>query len=566
MKGNFLRTIAAFISSAGVFIGAAFLAILAVSSVLVTYSNGWGYRLRETLEVATVLNAPIMVAETAVCVGFCVVVLRSVVKSGVRLNEKKVLCWVCLLATLFQAWWVIAQDCNASWYSDARQLLRFGRELAVDNYDSFDRSIHGLHIRDMKTGTRYLMEYPFQSGILVYFMELFKVFGNRAPLVIQIVNIFANTGSVALLSLTAFCAFQDSETRKVIPILFGMCLPSLLYATFMYGNQLGFFFGVTALFLNAKALKVDGKRKKLGLILTSLIPMTFMMWIKSTFILFVLAIVLIWLLNALYEGKRISTICFVASVFTLIASNILGNVPTNYMETKLGYELGKGMPKTAWIAIGLENESVLGETMPGWWNGGAIASQDETNNDYDQQLKASLESIGNEAYKMATHPEYGLWFMSRKIGTEWLCPDFQSFYFAGINYKMNVPGVEEGAQFNLYDRDMWIVDEEASKRERVIDQVDSLRGFMDGYQSLIYIFSFLGSVRIFRHRRDKENEQGINFNMLLMPCVFVVGTMVYILWEAKAQYALPFFMMLPAVAAYGFVGFVKNWHKECGKI
>lgn len=556
MKEAFTKRMAELANFMGIGLCAIFLAILAVSSLCITYSNRWGCRLTETLEKETLLSAPLMVMETMVCVFLCASALYVFLKLSAKISEMQILFWVSIFATIFQFWWIISQGSDATWYEDAKQMLRYGRELAANNYVSFDTSIVGLNIRNMKAGTRYLLEYPYQSGILVYFFILFKIFGNYAPAVMQFINAFANTGSIIMLSCTGFLAFQDINVRKLIPILTGFCLPSLLYASFMYGNQLGFFFATIFLYLNAKALKSASRKKKIALILFSVIPMTFMMWIKSTFILFTLAIVLIWFLNALYEREKIVTLCFMASFLTFIVSNIWGNAPVNYMETKLGYDLGRGMPKTAWIAIGLENESVLGTTMPGWWNASAIGNQDETNNDYDQQVKLSIESIKHETSKMFQRPTYGLWFISRKIGTEWLNPDFQSFYFAGLNYKMNEPGIEQGTQFNLYDRDINVPDENASKRERIIDQIESLRLFMDGYQSLIYIFSFLGSLKILKDIRDKKNVA--NYNVLLLPCAFIVGAMVYVLWEAKAQYALPFFMMLPAISAYGFDYFIEK--------
>lgn len=561
-KWKLPNRIAEYINSIGISICIAFLAMLALSSLLVTYSERWGYRLSETLEKTTFLNAPLMVAETMICVVLCVPSLYVVSKLCSKLSERQILFCTCVFTTLFQCWWIWSQKCDATWYSDARQMLRYGRELAADSYVSFNESIQGLHILDMKEGTRYLLEYPYQSGILVYFYGMFKFFGHRAPYAIQLINVCANTGSIIMISWTGFLAFQEGCIRKLIPILLGFCLPSLLYATFMYGNQLGFFFATVFLLLNAKALKMTQGLGKVSVILLSLIPMTLMMWIKSTFILFILAIVLIWFLNALRECTKFATLCFVTAFFVLIAANILGNVPVNYMESKLGYDFGKGMPKTAWIAIGLENESVLGKTMPGWWNGGAIENQDETNNDYDQQVKLSIESIGREINKMVTHPKYGIWFISEKIGTEWLTPDFQSFYFAGVNYKMTDPGIEGGVQFNLCERDISIPDENASRIERTIDQIDSLRGFMDGYQSFIYIFAFWGCLKILKKHRDNKNEERMDYNMLLLPCAFIVGAAVYILWEAKAQYALPFFMMLPAIAAYGFADFSTNVMKH----
>ena len=43
---------------------------------------------------------------------------------------------------------------------------------------------------------------------------------------------------------------------------------------------------------------------------------------------------------------------------------------------------------------------------------------------------------------------------------------------------------------------------------------------------------------------------------LLLPCIFIVGAFVYMLWEAKAQYLLPFFMCLIPVAVSGIFSLV----------
>lgn len=42
------------------------------------------------------------------------------------------------------------------------------------------------------------------------------------------------------------------------------------------------------------------------------------------------------------------------------------SIPKRAFEGRVGYDLGDGIPTVAWFEIGLGDESVIGEGMPGW--------------------------------------------------------------------------------------------------------------------------------------------------------------------------------------------------------
>ena len=110
--------------------------------------------------------------------------------------------------------------------------------------------------------------------------------------------------------------------------------------------------------------------------------------------------------------------------------------------------------------------------------------------------------------------------------------------------------------FNLHERDYNIYDAKELATERAIDQVEELVPFMDGYQTLIYAGAFISCFAIVRNNKKEKDKSKIQSNMLLMPCIFIVGAVVYLLWEAQAQYLLPFFMCLIPVAAPGIFSIV----------
>lgn len=545
------------IATIGMWVSIIALALLAFFSSIVTYSNGWGYRLGERLQHNYILNAPVMIV-AAIFSGCCIagfIYAVSTVLSRRKVDKRIVLASVCLIATIFQIWWVFAQHADGCYYADSQMTMSIAKKFAIGDMSIFNDSINGLAVSDMKVGTQYFVFYPFQSGIISFFTLLFRAFGDKAPLAIQIANIVSNVGSIVMLSLVGFLATDNDKVKIAIPIVLGMCIPSLLYSSFLYGNQIGFFFATVFIAMNAYALNGDMPMpKKVALVLLSAIPMSLMMIIKSTFIVIAMAIAIVWIIELLLHFGVKNAVCLVSFIVAIVLSNAAGKLPQSYFENALGYSFGQGMPKTAWIAIGLQDDSVLGSNMPGWWNAGALKRQNDTGNDYEKQADGAAEDIKTELWKMLHDPAYTAWFFGKKLGSEWLAPDFQSRYFAGIDYE-NIDGNPENRhQFNLTERDYAIVDEKALSTERAIDQAEELMPFMDGYQTLIYVGAFVSCLAIVK--RNKNNRDCISTVQLLLPCIFIVGAAVYVLWEAKAQYLLPFFMCLIPVAAPGIFSIV----------
>ena len=539
------------ISAIGMWVSIAALALLSFFSLLVTYSNGWGYRLEERLLHNSVLNAPVMMIVAVVaciCIAWIVYALATVLARR-KVSKKAVLIAVCIAATIFQLWWVMAQHADGSYYADSTMTIGIAKALASGDNSMFNSSVDGLAVSEMKVGTQYLFFYPYQSGLIAFFTLLFKAFGDKAPFAIQIANIIANVGSIVMLSLVGFMTTDNEKVKVAIPIVTGVCVPSLLYSSFLYGNQIGFFFATVFIAMNAYALSSDSSvKKRIALVALSVIPMSLMMIIKSTFIIIAIAIAVVWVIELLLHFGITNVICLVTFIAVMALSNASAKLPQSYMENLLGYSFGQGMPKTAWIAIGLQNDSVLVE-MPGWWNAGALKRQEDTGNDYEKQGEGAAKDIQFELSKMVHNPAYTAWFFGKKLGSEWLAPDFQSRYFAGINYE-NVDGnADTKHQFNLTERDLSQTDAKALKTERAIDQVDELIPFMDGYQSLIYIGAFVACLAI--AKKNKKHKDSIKSVTLLLPCIFIIGAAVYVLWEAKAQYLLPFFMCLIPIATSG---------------
>lgn len=81
----------------------------------------------------------------------------------------------------------------------------------------------------------------------------------------------------------------------------------------------------------------------------------------------------------------------------------------------------------------------------------------------------------------------------------------------------------------------------------------ALFAVMDGMQTVIYAGATIGAVELFRQVGDKSKTLAY-----CLPCAFFMGFVVYVLWEAKGMYAMPFFFCLIPVAAQGLTKLARH--------
>lgn len=540
------KGLSAQIVSIGLGFSTVVLSLLAVSSVVITCGNGIGSRLTERLMLTTAKSAPLASLGCAFGIVVIAILLQLASKLIKDRDIRKLLAAGFFATLLFQIWWIVSQGSNNTYFSDSRQLLAYASALSSGQWTGiFNADISGIAIENLLPGTKYLVNYPFQSGVLLYFEALYRLFGSSALFAIQLINAVANSITYVLLGCLVALGFSSKRTTVYTSMLGLVCFPLYLYATFFYGNQVGLCAAMVVLVSNLKAMRSPDKRTLLINLGLSAVFLVIMMWLKSTYVLLSYAVAILWFVKLL-RTPEIATIAGAALfIISLLFSNIMTAAPQRIMSERLGYDLGEGMPKTSWIAIGLEDDSVLGDGMPGWWNRTALQRQEECNNDMAAQTESAISSIKKSLDGMLKNPGYGASFFLRKIATEWLTPDYQARYFAGINTHVDADNLEE-SQFNIgLDNPCENGNAVETHKDVVWSQIEALNPIMDALQSFVYVFAALGSIDLFLRRHEVECV------MLLSPCCFFIGFLVFLLWEAKAQYLLAFYLLLYPLAAYG---------------
>ena len=413
------------------------------------------------------------------------------------------------------ALWVTALRTDTFIYADSLRLDTYARALLTGDRDAFSANLGD--------GISYLQIYPFQSGSVWLLAGLYTLFGVGNQLPFQLLNVAAvGVAAASLIAITQLL-FSSRAVTDTVSLLLVMFLPLPLSAALVYGNAIGFGLIALNVALNVAAMRATAHpRRRWALFGVSCVVLACALTIKSTFVLVLIALVLTWFIVLLRERRLLLMLAVLVGV---LAANAVAGLPVAALEGAVGVDFGDGMPKTSWIAMGLEWSITL--NRPGWWSPDFALHFAGVSGDADLQNAFALQHIGWSLATFLRDPAFALQFFSMKLMSEWLDPTFQSLYYSACGVSESTP---------------------ALVRELIVCGRD-LNGvvlvYLDGLQSLLYLAGVVGIACTIRYRRELPAAA-------LLPIVsFLGGFACYLLWEAKSVYVLPFALLLMPFAAYG---------------
>lgn len=515
------------------------LVYLSIRSLFLTYTTDVWSPLSEAGIRSDILNSSLKSLVTILISITILFLCFYVLRKDYSINWKRFLGFACFISVIFQLLWVVGQSSSNTYYSDASQLLTYGLSLTDGSEAQYFNQTLPESFEALKHGSLYLTFYPYQSGSLLFYWILAKIAGIHSGLLLQVINIISNEISIICLTFLSALIAKKQITVVITAGLLNLCIPNLLYSSFMYTNQIGFALICVYIYLNAKGLTAKHRNAEIKYILLSTIPFSLMCWLKSTFVIIGIGTALIWFIHFLGADSKHGLSRFLIAALIVGVGSASALIPQRIMENRIGHGFGSGIPKTAWIAMGLQDSDLDGTPkMPGWWNPFPNNIQATTNNNYTEMARLSKEAIEGRIDFFIKNPGYTLDFFRTKVDTEWCAPDFNSRYFAAINYSTSTDGS------NLQFIENRLGGRRSTNLIWTIYQL--LFPFVDAFQSSIYIAAAVYCVITFLNRKS------LSTVAVYLPCLFIVGFFVYLLWEAKAQYCLPFFTLLIPCAAIAF--------------
>lgn len=366
----------------------------------------------------------------------------------------------------------------------------------------------------------YAYTYPSQNGLIVYMALFYAVFQSGAPYAMQLSNIgFLILGMVCLGRFMQQAVGEERAGRCVpewrrTALLLILYLPFSFYILFAYGTMPGF--GLSCLSLYETGRFVREERWKD--IWIGAAAMLASILLKSNYLIVWVALFL-YLASAGVFRRRFRLL---AGAALLIMVCLAGSRGFDFcMEQVTGNSVSGGIPMTAWAEMGLQE----GSRGPGWYNGYNVRVFWENGGEKEAAAEAIRKDISETLSDMKEAPGDAVRFFVKKTASIWAEPTFQGLWIQEVG----------GGSWLLPE-----VTDSLLKKGGILNA--AFLAAADWIQTLVYAGAFLGILVNFKRMR---------WDALIPGIIFIGGFLFHLVWEAKGQYTVCYFVFLIPYAWMG---------------
>lgn len=356
---------------------------------------------------------------------------------------------------------------------------------------------------------KYMQIYPNQLGLTAILEALYRLTGGENWQAFMYLTALANGAVVYLLYKITDKLFQSRGADCLVLIGGAGCVQLTLYTTFLYGITLGLAFALAAFY----TLLIYLERRSLKWALLSGVLIGISVLVKNNYSIFLVAMLILLIYKAI-DQKRLKNL--LAAALLILLTALLSRGLTAFYEARSGLEIGNGMPKTLWIAMGMQE----GERAEGWYNAFNFDTFVETDCDEEISDAIAREAIAESLQRFGSDPLYAIRFYYKKTVSQWNEPTYEALWvnqFHSGDFSRLVQSIYEGKLYTV------------------------LQEYMNLYQLLVFGAVLFGLIR----RRGSWSME-----KLFLPLVILGGFFFHTIWEAKSQYIFPYFVcMLPCAAA-----------------
>lgn len=407
-----------------------------------------------------------------------------------------------LFGGLFSLGIVLLFRCETT--CDSSLLSDIAIEFCKNNYAAFEQG-------------GYLYNYSFQLGFTALLEWIYRIFGIENFIVYQLLNILSIMIILKMLNSITGELFEDQKIQKMEALLsFGM-LPLFLFSTFVYGDIIGWAFGISAMYYIIRYLKTSHWKP----MIISGILLLFGTLIKSNINILLVASVIAIFLHSIRE-KKYKQLLWIVVLFLFSQAGV-HCINYIYSERAGLSEYPAGIPKIAWIAMSMQ-EADEGGYACGWYNAYNWDVYTENNYDREKTTAACMESLKTSFDKFLHEQRYTMDFFYKKFTSQWNAPTFQSM-ITNEWASRHIDNLSPVANFFLYGFGR-----------------DVLYEFMNVYHFMIFLCS-----SFFFIAQKKKWTLCKSYYLLTI----FGGFLFHMLWEAQSRYILGYFVLMLPMAACG---------------
>ncbi len=364
---------------------------------------------------------------------------------------------------------------------------------------------------------QYMQIYPQQVGLVfVYYLLGFIFWGGPHAGVIQVLNVIAYTLFIYGTYKLTKQLFKEEMLARLSVLLCVLFLPLLFYTCFVYGTMIGLAASTFSFYFAMRYMETNANRYGIFCALLA----GFSVQIKKNYLIVVVALLLMLILYSICK-KHLRTLIYVSLI---VVCYLFFTIMPQYATEKItGISIGKGLPSIAWVTMGLQE----GPRAEGWYNDYSIHVYQDNDNDTERTSTTAKKELVRRLNKMYTHPKYALGFFTKKTLSQWSEPTFQCF-FVSKTYR------KDSSFASLFSH-------------LFTGRVNAfLLEYLDLLQTMIYLGVFLFLLYDWKKIRIWD---------LFPAIIFIGGFLFHLVWEAKGQYALCYFVLLFPYTIKGYSSF-----------
>lgn len=384
----------------------------------------------------------------------------------------------------------------------------------------------------------YLFNYPFQSGIILFYYLMSYLVGMNNYVGLQIINAVALAVIYYFIAKLAQKFWKEDKAVPVMAYLAVLCwVPMLYYVTYLYGIIPGMAFAMAAVYLVMQYLESGRIRYGIGAAICIGIAIV----LKSNCLIYLVAMSCFLVYDAIdsfgrkgkeneNEWKPRRWLCSLLCVAMMVLSYVgCTKAYQKTVENISGYELSDGAAMVSWVFMGLQDSEDA--TGPGEYNGYIIDIFKRYHYDSELVKEATITDIKKVIKRMSENPlDDGVTFFAKKMAFQWNDPTFVAMERTeGRESAKAIPGFARS-----------LIDGQAKVTLSVI---------LNYVQTLIWI-----GVLLYLFIRWKSR----NLYELMGIVIFLGGYLFHFVWESGASYTIPYFLVLIPYAVKGYLDLTRE--------
>lgn len=373
---------------------------------------------------------------------------------------------------------------------------------------------YGIGETDMVRAGGYLDRWPHNIGITTIERLLAYVVGDFNIMFMQLLNV---PGLVLIYKymIDTWDRFNGSRFSQVCTLGCGILFyPMIMYVSFVYGNIWSVTFALIAFNAELNYFEDNKVRSLIKCLLA--VGLSFMA--KGSGIIFIIALAIFAIVRGAIDKIKVYKIVLII-VAMCITVGVFSTVPKKILIETTGINV-RNDGIWAFVAMALQENG----TAPGWYNGYCLDVYYQNNGNTEVAEQVAKEETFDRLNYLFSDKHHAFQFFSKKIASMWIEPTYEGYWINQVRaHRVAFPG--------------WL------------ETFMSGKGYVIGAKIFDYFgIIILTGTLLWLILEDKAKFNDRSFLLLS----FVGGFTFSLMWEAKSQYNITYFILLFPYAMSGF--------------